>query len=359
MAKIPDVARLHFIDGIRAWAILMMLQGHFIDTLLADSHRDLENPFFYVWHYLRGVTAPVFFVVSGFIFTYLLVRKFDEGLSNPRVKKGLLRGLKLIAVGYILQIRFLRLLKGTINDSYNIVHVLQCLGLSLILIVLLYLLFFRFKRPFFSIILLLTTITSFIFKTEYEQWDLLRIPEFFANYFITAHGSVFTILPWFGFTSFGGCMALAFTKFQMKKNFYQNAIVYSTVIGLFLIQYSYNVIKGLRETIHLPFLENALDNSYLFARLGLVLLIFALFALFKDSLKSRTILKLGQLTLLIYVIHSVALYNSITGYGLSRFYYHSQPLVLVCIGALCFVVLSCLLALKLAQKYPKTIRRLF
>ena len=35
--------RLQFIDAIRAYAILMMLQGHFVDTMLAYRFRDLEN----------------------------------------------------------------------------------------------------------------------------------------------------------------------------------------------------------------------------------------------------------------------------------------------------------------------------
>lgn len=52
--------RLHFIDAIRAWAILMMLQGHFIDGLLAPQFRDLDQKWFQIWTYFRGITAPVF-----------------------------------------------------------------------------------------------------------------------------------------------------------------------------------------------------------------------------------------------------------------------------------------------------------
>jgi len=153
MIKNPRPDRLHFIDAIRAWAILMMLQGHFVAALLSDVYRDKGNLLFSIWSYFRGVTAPVFFTVSGFIFTFLLVRKYDQGFSNPRVKKGIKRGVQLIAIGYILQIRFSRVLKGAINDSYNIVHVLQCLGLSIILVVLLYLVSFKFKRQVFSVLL--------------------------------------------------------------------------------------------------------------------------------------------------------------------------------------------------------------
>jgi len=50
--------RLFFIDAMRAWAILMMLQGHFIDGLLDPLFRDPNNLFYNIWLYFRGITAP-------------------------------------------------------------------------------------------------------------------------------------------------------------------------------------------------------------------------------------------------------------------------------------------------------------
>ena len=72
--------RLYFIDAMRAWAILMMLQGHFIDGLLDPIFRDPSSMVYSTWKYFRGITAPVFFTVSGFIFTYLL----DAPLIEPK-----------------------------------------------------------------------------------------------------------------------------------------------------------------------------------------------------------------------------------------------------------------------------------
>ena len=43
----------------------MMLQGHFIDTLLAIEYRDPDNIAYSTWLYFRGITAPVFFTISG------------------------------------------------------------------------------------------------------------------------------------------------------------------------------------------------------------------------------------------------------------------------------------------------------
>lgn len=54
--------RLQFIDAIRAYAILMMLQGHFVDTMLAYQFRDLGNVIYSTWFFMRGMTAPIFFL---------------------------------------------------------------------------------------------------------------------------------------------------------------------------------------------------------------------------------------------------------------------------------------------------------
>lgn len=65
-----------------------------------------------IWSYFRGITAPVFFTVSGFIFTFLLLRTAGPAWQNPRVKKGLKRGLELIIIGYLLRLNLGGLLQA-------------------------------------------------------------------------------------------------------------------------------------------------------------------------------------------------------------------------------------------------------
>lgn len=111
--------RLIFIDVIRAYAICMMLQGHFITALLAEQYCDESNPYYHIWHYFTGITAPVFLTISGFIFTYLLIREGERsgvGFKNPRVLKGAKRGLMLIVVACILR------------KSIYFVDILHCIG---------------------------------------------------------------------------------------------------------------------------------------------------------------------------------------------------------------------------------------
>lgn len=340
-----ETGRLHFVDAIRTWAILMMLQGHFVAALLSDVYRDKTNLFYSLWSYFRGMTAPVFFTVSGFIFTFLLIKKNNLGWSNPRVKRGIKRGFQLIVIGYVLQIRFLRLFKGTINSSYNIVHVLQCLGLSIILIVLLYLASFKFKKQVFPTILFLITVLLFVFKVEYEQWNYSFMPELFSNYFTKANGSVFTIIPWFGFSSFGAFLAVLFASYHKNPNFYRNAILLMVTGGLILTTNSHRIIGLIKTIMCFELSHEAFSSNYLFIRLGDVLLVFSFFMGIRFYLNSPTILRVGQKTLSIYIIHSIVLYGSITGYGLTRFFYHSLSPILVILGALLFMVCASLTVL--------------
>lgn len=349
MIKKAKAGRLNFVDAIRAWAILMMLQGHFISALLADEYRDKDNIFFAIWSYLRGITAPVFFTIAGFIFTLILIRNFDKGWANPRVKKGIIRGFQLIAIGYLLQIRFGRLFKGSINDSYVIVHVLQCLGLAIILLVIMYLVCHTFKRHVLLLVFVAITGGLFFFKTAYEQWDYSFLPELLSNYFTSTNGSVFTIVPWFGFTSFGGFLALIFTKYHRTHKFYIKAIVLMILSGIFLITTSYEITRNLYDITGFQIFDDALLSSYLFARIGVVLLVFSCFMLFRRYLNNKILLSIGQLTLPIYVVHAIVLYNSVTGHGLSRYFYHALTPWQVLVGAICFMFLICLVVLALSK----------
>ena len=151
MAKASS--RLYYIDTLRAWAILMMLQGHFVDGLLDPAFRDSANPVYGTWSYFRGITAPVFFTVSGFIFTFLLLKAPEQGIANPRIQKGLKRGLQLLVIGYLLRLNLGGLLSGVVYPTFFMVDVLHCIGLSLISIVGMYLLAGQKKPWVFPVLL--------------------------------------------------------------------------------------------------------------------------------------------------------------------------------------------------------------
>jgi uncharacterized membrane protein len=80
--------RIIFLDILRAFAVLMMVQGHTIDSLLADEYRTFDSVIYSVWHTMRGFTAPIFMFTAGVVFTYLLKLNNLPFKENPRVIKG-------------------------------------------------------------------------------------------------------------------------------------------------------------------------------------------------------------------------------------------------------------------------------
>ena len=338
-------ARLFFIDAMRAWAILMMLQGHFVDGLLENSFRDPNSVIFSVWSYFRGITAPVFFTVSGFIFTYLLIRIPEKGFNNPRIKKGIKRGIQLLFIGYLLRLNLFGLFMGEMYPSFFLVDVLHIIGLSILGIIGLYLFTSKQKKYVFPLLLLTISCLLFSFEPIYSNWTFQILPDALANYFTKTNGSVFTIIPWFGYTAIGGFFSYLFIHYKNSQSLYPTAISVAALTGIFLIFFSSDLFIAVSSITGIQLFEAIAANNYLFIRLGDVLIAFAVFMLLRQFITSRAILKIGQNTLSIYVIHFVILYGSFTGLGLYRFFYQSLPPEILIPAAIAFMFICSYLAL--------------
>ncbi|WP_337251682.1 acyltransferase family protein [Maribacter halichondriae] len=293
-----------------------------------------------------GITAPVFFTVSGFIYTYLLIRVPQKGLENPRVKKGIKRGLELLLIGYLLRMNLFGLLKGEIYDSFFFVDVLHCIGLSILGIIGVYLLTQHRKRFLFPSVLVGITVLLFLFEPLYKSFSYGFLPDAFANYFTKANGSVFTIFPWFGYASFGAFLSILFTRFKNFKHLYPIAMAISVVMGSLLIFFSSDFFLALSQATGIQLFADIFFNNYLFIRLGDVFLVFAVFMLFRSLMTNKTMLAIGSSTLSIYVVHFIILYGSFTGLGLYGFFHHSLSPMVVIPAAILFMVVCTYLALQ-------------
>ena len=347
-------SRLIFIDIIRAFAICMMLEGHFIDGLLAPEYRDENNLFYATWHYIRGMTAPVFFTVSGFIFTYLLIKEQNPakmGWNHVRVQKGVRRGINLIIIAYLLRANIFNLFTPGYTDmNFRRVDVLHCIGLSLLFLIAFYLLTYRRKnRLRMSIMLLGTTFVAFFFEPIYSHLTYEYLPMALANYFTKENGSVFTIFPWFGYASLGGFMGFLFYKNRENPHLYRNMIIWYILLGVILITFPYWMGK-IADTLQIHSLQLIAHGDYLIKRIGNVLLFFALFMILRHVITSPTLQKIGQNTLSIYVIHYIILYGSFTGMGLYHYFHDQLTPWQAIIGAILFVVVTILITFLYMRK---------
>lgn len=353
--------RLFFIDIVRAFAILMMLQGHFIDTLLAPEYKDLSSNSYRIWSYFRGITAPTFFTISGLIFTYLLLKAKEKGSVKIRIRKGIIRGFFLIGVGYLLRIPFFKWFSGEFDTYFLVIDVLQCIGLSLIFIILLYLICLK-KKQLFSIVTFTLGIAIFLTEPLYRDLDISVIPIFLNNYISKSNGSVFRIIPWFGYVSLGAFIALIFFKNLTRRYFKYWVVFIFVIIGFLLINYSSYTLAILSKAFNIQLLMDVASYNYLFTRFGNVLLYFAFFYSLEHYLKFPLVLKVGQKTLSIYVIHFIIMYGSFTGYGLNSIIGKILNPTQVILGAIMFLFAVCFISFYYARTNTflyKNLRSLF
>lgn len=94
--------RILFLDLMRVLALFMMIQGHTTYDFLDLSIRDGHSAGIKLWTSLRGYTAPFFMMVSGAVFTFLMLSQEKPDGTNPRIKAGVQRIVTLLFWGYML-----------------------------------------------------------------------------------------------------------------------------------------------------------------------------------------------------------------------------------------------------------------
>ncbi|MBI1838306.1 MAG: DUF1624 domain-containing protein [Flavobacteriia bacterium] len=308
-------SRLIFIDIARSIAILLMLEGHFVDDSLMEVYRDKSNSIFYTWEFIRGFTSPIFLTVTGIVFVYLLMgNNHLQYFKNIRVTKGFKRSIELLFWGYLLQVYAF--------------HVLQCIGVGIFTILILYGLYKLIKViPLWIYFFLMGT---FIFSTYIyfgtipeEQYWPTNAPVFIQNMFHGKH-SVFPILPRMGYTMYGAMFGVILYTFKDKVKTWGFSLITIT-IGIFLFFFLKEILiyidyKMGNLTYHIYKLD------WLYECLGMVMIVLGsliIFEILVGEIKPNLFLKMGQNTLTVYILHMVVLYGSLTGLGLNKLFHHS------------------------------------
>ncbi|MEL7220956.1 MAG: heparan-alpha-glucosaminide N-acetyltransferase domain-containing protein [Bacteroidota bacterium] len=338
-SSISKSKRIVFIDVLRAYAILMMLQGHFVDTLLAEQYRTASSTVYYLWAFMRGITAPIFFTVTGLVFCYLLLKDGRPMAQNKRVKKGLRRGLYLVGVGYLLKINFPALLVGSISNWVWAIDVLHIIGVALIGLIAVCALR-EWIGGSLAIWMLGFGTATFMIDPYFTENTWEHLPTFIANYFTRDFGSNFTIVPWLGYAFYGGALGYVLSR-RPQLAFSHILPILLLTIGITLTYGSWQMLVNLHELTGWDYLPVLFNNNYLFWRLGHVMVIIALFMWFIPRIGKipALISKIGGETLTIYGVHYVVLYGTWLGFGLSSLIgYRSMAPIPVAIGAVLFVI---------------------
>lgn len=317
--------RIVYIDLMRAFAVIMMIQGHTTDTFLADDFRSTESIIYNIWITLRGFTAPIFMFTAGEIFTYLLrVNNFDF-LDNPRVKKGIKRGLTLIAAGYLLRYPTYRIFDFTYVSQaqweiFFAVDALHLIGFGLLFIIL-FTFFAKSAHINFNGILVFTVLFLLFFSPFITKIDWnFYLPEYLSAYLYNKNGSLFPFTPWLVYVFAGALLGNYLYKNEgvyFKKRFSFSLIsIGAVLLAVSVLMYSISTTFSLEIQSWL----NA--NMLIFVRLGYVFIANGIMAFFARDYNNipKLITDTGKNTLLLYVVHVIILYGCALFPGLYKYY---------------------------------------
>ncbi len=315
--------RIIFIDLMRAFAVLMMVQGHTVDVLLSNNYRTLESPFFAVWLFMRGMTAPIFMFSAGTVFIYLFRLVNEPFNKNPRVTKGIKRFFLLVGLGYLLRYPTYTLVdfSEVTQSGWNIffaVDVLQLIGFGVFLLLVCAFIAEKLKLSDY-IVFAVAAFAFFLLYPVFSKIDWLQIfPRFIAGYFYSGTGSLFPLFPWAGYVLCGGILGSYLAKNPMVFKTQKFSFIL-LLIGAIFLTFSF-FSAPLEELIYGIKLNGSPMIGTILLRIGFVLMLNALVSYISISINHipRLIILIGRNTLLIYVIHLIILYGSAWSPGLSQ-----------------------------------------
>lgn len=319
--------RLDFIDLLRGWAVIVMIETHVLNATLLPSLR-LEFPF-KVLDFINGLVAPAFLFASGLAYAVVTRRKLKDYLAfGPPLAKQLVRLLFILSIGYMLHIPkfyFHHLMYNASAEAWHVffqVDVLQCIAASLLILQVL-LLVLRSERRLYMVTGVLTALVVLASPPVWgvDFWTLVPIP--LAEYFNGRHFSGFPLFPWSAFL-FAGALAgyyylqaggeaspwiLAAKAPSMKRMAW-------TGFMFVLISFPLDLLGANAYPVYDYWKSSP---SFYLLRLGLVLMLCAgAFTFeFRRGVSPRSIVTLiGRESLLVYAAHLMLIYGN---YGSGHF----------------------------------------
>lgn len=307
--------RVIFLDLLRAFAVLNMVQGHTIDVLLSSQFRDLSNPIFLIWFSNRGLTAPIFMFSAGTTFMYLFRLQKVSFHENPRVIRGIKRALLLIGLGYLMRyptptLVYFKNVTAVQWDVFFVVDVLQLIGFGLLFIMLLAYIAEKLKISDYFVFIAGVLVIIFLYPiSESIAWTNY-FHKAIAGYLSSGTHSNFPLFPWLTYLAAGSFLGSYLAKnptvFRTTKFSFK---LLGSGIGLLVLALIGNIVE---VAVYGESKFWTTSPNLVFFRLGLVITFTSIitFIALKINTIPRVLILLGRNTLLIYVVHLVILYGS-------------------------------------------------
>lgn len=305
--------RYVYIDLLRGWAVLVMIETHVVNAFLLPAIR--SAPWFKVLNFINGIVAPSFLFVAGFAFAFIAPRKWGGYLAfNKIFWKQVGRILQVWLVGYALHIPFFsfnKLMKYVTPEEvapfWN-VDVLHCIAFSLALL-LACVIIGRTQKRFFWIVMFVFLATVFATPILWQANVDGIFPLPIATYVNARHGSLFPLFPWMGFV-LGGAIAGQMLTWAREKSSEPLFFKYIFLGGIALILLSL-LIKVIPVHVYPPHDFWLASPEFFFIRFGIVMIILATLWYWENVAHSgRSIASVvGMESLVTYAGHLLVIYG--------------------------------------------------
>jgi len=310
-------SRILGLDLARVLAILFMVQGHTLDVLLSPEYR--QGTLFDFWLFLRGLTAPMFLLLAGFSFTVVTTRRWDENSDFAALPwRRLTRFAMFIAIGYLMHMPVRSLADLPRVDAagwqnWLQVDVLQCVGLTLMLLQILVLLA---KTParFATVTLGLGSLVVLITPLAWSAKWIGHLPAGLAAYFNGNTGSLFPLFPWAGYVLLGAATGYAYLQWRTD-----HGLKWFAIAGATLLAMGFS-LEALPPKIYGEMNFWRTSPTLFFLKFGGVLLLLPAIVTLAEklTLPTKAMRAIAQESLFVYVVHILIVYGSSWNIGLRQ-----------------------------------------
>ncbi len=344
-------SRLIFVDLLRGWATIVMIEVHVFNAFLVPALKSTE--WFNILTYFNGIVAPTFIFVAGFVFVYVSERKIEDFRNYGRLFwKQIWRIAEIWIIGYLLHLPFFswsRMLHESTPDDWMKFYqsdVLNCIAAGLLFLFLTRILInSNDAYRWFLVVsgLVVAFATPFLWDIDFNKFTPMQI----GAYMNGQHFSGFPLFLWIAFMMAGGYFAMDYLKARQtndEKRFLRRIGIAGIVMfvgGRLAAAVPSYVVHASTDVRANPF--------FFFERLGVVLLFLLLCWYYVEWRKTQNsfVLDVSRESLSVYAAHLVVIYGMFY-YDMSLSYLYGGKLTVIeCCAATLALIIVMVYAAKL------------
>lgn len=311
--------RIEFIDLLRGWAVIVMVETHVFNATLPPSIT--ESPFFQIIRFIDGLVAPAFLFASGMAYAVTTRRKMQDYLSfgTPLLRQ-VGRLLFILLIGYSLHIPtfnyyHLRYEEGPLAwQTFWQSDILQCIAVSLLFLQAMLLILrseARLYRTMIPVTAFVVLASPLVWGTDY--WNFMPVP--LASFLNGLHYSLFPLFPWSAFLFAGALSGYYYLRARDAQGSTPEAVPAmmkrSVYVAFALVAVSF-LLHPVAAALYPTYDYWKFSPSFWLLRLGLVMLLCAGMYFYEKraGVSARSVVALmGRESLLVYATHLLLVYG--------------------------------------------------